>query len=83
MMGDLKVTNVRRRREKVRSELDILSEVAHGLGKIRETAQFLKDQMTLYFIDMAICQASNSICTTIGCSEASLRTSKKQVSVIA
>ena len=47
----------------VRSEGDILVEVGDALGKIREIAQESRDKMLLYFIDMAIFQACESLCT--------------------
>ena len=45
------------------SEGDILVEVADALGKIREVAQRSRDRALLYFIDMAIFQACESLCS--------------------
>jgi hypothetical protein len=43
----------------------ILVEVGDALGKIREVAQGSRDRMLLYFIDMAIFQACESLCSKL------------------
>jgi len=52
-------------RYKGNSEGDILAEVADALGKIREVAQGSRDRMLLYFIDMAIFQACDCLCSDL------------------